>query len=150
ADIRSLTAPLGITKAAEHAFSGSELPKEAREEAARRLALEHYTTSLGERTWIGTRLDLILTDSPFAHRSVVALDEIEQAIREALPEGLRATSQLYVTGTTASVRDLARVMRQDRTRIELLVLAGVCLILVLLLHGLVVPLYLLVSVLFSY
>ncbi|HSE98256.1 MAG TPA: 2-isopropylmalate synthase, partial [Blastocatellia bacterium] len=51
-----------------------------------------------------------------------ALDQIEQAVREALPEGLRPGSELYSYGTTASVRDLARVVRGDRTRIELLVL----------------------------
>ena len=64
--------------------------------------------------------------------------------------GLRQNSQLYLQGTTASVRDLANVMRQDRVRIELLVLASVLVVLVLLLRRLLVPLYLLASVLFSY
>ncbi len=150
ADVRTLTAPLGITKAAETSFAGSDLPAEARAEATRRAALERYTTALGERIRTGTRLDLVLADSPFARQSVVALDGIEQAIREALPEERRDDVQLYFHGTTASVRDLARVVRQDRTRIELLVLAAVLLILVVLLRGLVVPAYLLVSVLFSY
>jgi RND superfamily putative drug exporter len=48
------------------------------------------------------------------------------------------------------VRDLANIMKQDRVRIELLVLGAVFLILVVLLRGLLVPLYLLLSVLFSY
>jgi putative drug exporter of the RND superfamily len=150
ADVRSLTAPLGITPAAENVFAGSDLPEEAREEALRRAALERYTTALGERTRTGTRLDLVLTDSPFSPRSVAALDRIEQAVREALPEDRRPDSQLYFYGTTASVRDLAGVVQQDRTRVELLVLAAVFLILVALLRRLVVPLYLLASVLFSY
>src|SRR5204863_1899592 len=40
--------------------------------------------------------------------------------------------------------------QRDRTRIDLLVVAGVFVILVVLLRGLVVPVYLLLSVLFSY
>jgi hypothetical protein len=42
------------------------------------------------------------------------------------------------------------VVRQDRTRIELLVLASVFVILVLVLRWLLIPMYLLLSVLFSY
>src|SRR5205814_5261221 len=63
---------------------------------------------------------------------------------------LREGSSLYFAGTTASVRDLAAVMQRDRTRIALLVLASVFVILVPLLHRFGVPLYLLLSVLFSY
>jgi RND superfamily putative drug exporter len=150
ADVRTLTAPLGITKAAATAFAGSDLPEGARKEAAERVALERYTTALGERKRTGTRLDLVLKWSPFVRQSVEDLDRLEGAIREALPAGQRQGTQLYFTGTTASVRDLAAVMRQDRTRIELLVLAAVFLILVLLLRRVVVTVYLLVSVLFSY
>ncbi len=53
-------------------------------------------------------------------------------------------------GFTPSVRDLQTVMRRDRVRIELLVMASVLLILLLLLRQLLVSVYLLLSVLFSY
>ena len=119
ADIRSLTAPLGITKAAEHPLAGSNVPEDTRREAARRAALEHYVTALGERVRIGTRLDLVLTQSPFFHGSVEDLNRIAQALAAAMPAELRQNSEFYVLGTTASVRDLATVMRQDRSRIEL-------------------------------
>jgi RND superfamily putative drug exporter len=107
-------------------------------------------TDLGERAKIGTRLDLILQQSPFARQSVADLDKVEQAIRAGLPAGLGQDTDLYLVGTTASVRDLGVVMQSDRVRIELLVLASVFVILVLLLRRLVVSLYLLLSVLFSY
>jgi RND superfamily putative drug exporter len=150
ADIRSLTAPLGITKAAEHPFARSNIPQDARREALDRAARRHYVTDLGERAKIGTRLELVLTHSPFSQWSVDDLDRIEGTIRAALPSQLREGSQLHLLGTTPSVRDLATVMRSDRTRIEMLVLASVLVILVVLLRGLAVPLYLLASVLFSY
>ncbi|MBI1914205.1 MAG: MMPL family transporter [Planctomycetes bacterium] len=150
ADIRTLTAPLGITKAAERSLAHLDVPEEARKEGTKRAALERYVTDLGGRAKVGTRLDLILEQSPFSHFSVDDLDRIERAVREALPAELREDSALYCAGTTASVRDLAAVMQRDRTRIELLVLASVFVILILLLHRFVVPLYLLLSVLFSY
>jgi RND superfamily putative drug exporter len=149
-DVRSLTSPLGLTKAAEHPVVGYDVPEDVRREAADRAAVEHYVTDLGGRDKIGTRLELILSQSPFSRASIDDLDRIEQAIRSELPEPAREDSQFYVTGTTASVRDLSRVMQADRGRIELLVLVSVFVILVLLLRGLVVPIYLLLSVLFSY
>ena len=92
----------------------------------------------------------MLTYSPFSPQGIAALGRIEQAIDAAIPENLRPNSQLYSHGLTASVRDLSHIVQQDRTRIELLVIAAVCVILILLLRGLVVTLYLLASVLFSY
>jgi RND superfamily putative drug exporter len=150
ADIRSLTAPMGITAAAGKAFVGIEVDPELRTEAAMRKALEHYTNALVERDRTGTRLDLILVQSPFARWSIEDLNRIEQVIRQALPAGLRKDCRLDVVGTTASVRDLATVVRGDRNRIELLVLASVLVVLIVLLRRVVVSVYLLLSVLFSY
>jgi RND superfamily putative drug exporter len=150
ADLRSLTAPLGITRAADRGFTGFNVPEETRKEALERAAREHYVTDLGERAKIGTRLDVILEQSPFSHESIEHLDRVEQTIRDALPSELRQSSQIFVVGPTASVRDLRAVNQKDRARIEVLVLASVFVILVLLLRRFVVPLYLLLSVLFSY
>jgi RND superfamily putative drug exporter len=150
ADIRSLTAPLGITEAAAHAFAGSDVPASIRQSAIEREALDTYTTSLGEGRRTGTRFDLVLSQSPFARRSMDDLDRIKRAIDNALPEPARPEAQLYFLGITASMRDLATVLQADRNRIQTLVLVAVLLILILLLRRVVVPLYLLLSVLFSY
>jgi RND superfamily putative drug exporter len=152
ADVRSLTSPVGITGIAKQAVKDVDpnIPAEERKAAARRLAEEHYNTSFGERHYTGTRLELILAQSPFAKESIAALDRIEAAVRAALPDALRDKTRVYVAGTTASVRDLANVMAQDRSRIELLVLASVLVILIFLLRQVVVSVYLLLSVLFSY
>jgi RND superfamily putative drug exporter len=151
ADVRSLTAPLGVTAAGQsNPFEGLNLPAETVREATARGALQHYVTDLGERAKIGTRLELILQRSPFSHESIEDLNRIEGAIRGALPDDVRGQAQLYLAGTTAGVRDLAAVIRQDRSHIQLLVLLSVFVILVLLLRQLIVPFYLLLSVLFSY
>jgi RND superfamily putative drug exporter len=150
ADIRSLTAPLGVSHAGEQPLAKSDLPAEVRKEASERGTLDYYVTDMGGRAKIGTRLELVLADSPFAHRSVAHLERIEQAVQASLPPNATQHSQLYFSGTTASVRDLANVTQQDRTRIDLLVVASVFVILILVLRRFLVPLYLLLSVLFSY
>ena len=151
ADVRSLTAPLGITPAGANPLAGlSDVPASVRREAAEEGARQHYATSLGERNNIGTRLELVMMHSPFSHRTMDDLQKVEEAIKDALPEKVREESRLYTVGTTPSVRDLATVTRRDRSRIELLVLASVFVILVLLLRSVLLPVYLLLSVLFSY
>ena len=150
ADIRSLSAPLGITAAAANAFAKSNIPKETRHEAAAQAALHHYVTTLGERARVGTRLELILQGSPFSRESMRDLARIEKAVQADLPDDMRTAGKVYFVGTTPSVRDLAMIMQSDRQRIELLVLASVLLVLVLLLRRLLVTIYLLLSVLFSY
>src|SRR5207302_9239294 len=92
ADIRTLTSPLGINKAAEKSLARLDVPEEARKEGTKRAALERYVTDLGGRAKVGTRLDMILEQSPFSHFSVDDLDRIEQAVREALPANLREDS----------------------------------------------------------
>jgi RND superfamily putative drug exporter len=150
ADLRTLTSPVGIGRSASETPAGYEVSEETRREAARRLALERYTTAVGGRARIGTRLDVVLTHGPFAPESVASLDRLEQGVIESFPVDLQHDAQVHVIGTTASVRDLGAVMRRDRVRIELLVLAAVFLILILLLRRLAIPVYLLLSVLFSY
>src|SRR5207247_7767753 len=112
ADIRSLTRPVGITQTIADPFKGLNIPKQARQEAVKRAARERYTTALGERNRVGTRLDLILVQNPFSQWSVDDLDRIEEAIQGALPSDMQRDGRLYVLGTTASVRDLARVTQE--------------------------------------
>jgi RND superfamily putative drug exporter len=149
AEIRSLTAPLGAASGI-NPFAGLNIPRETQREAVERAALDYYVTDLGERAKVGTRMDLILAQSPFSAQSIQDLDRIEEAVADALPESLRQNTQLYFAGMTASVRDLGVVTGHDRKGIERLVLLSVFLILILLLRQFLVPLYLLLSVLFSY
>jgi RND superfamily putative drug exporter len=150
ADVRSLTAPVGITAAAAHAFDSLNLPEDIHKLAVERGSLARYVTDMGERARIGTRLELILAESPFAHRSIDELGHLQQAVRAALPADTPTGSQFYFIGMTASMHDLALTIQRDRTRIEILVLASVFVILLILLRQVVVPAYLLLSVLFNY
>jgi len=149
-DIRSFSAPLGLSASTAGAFAGLDLPEEVERAALAKGAREHYVTSLGGRRSIGTRLELVLNESPFSHTSIGQLAALEQAVHDALPAELRQGGQVYFVGMTPSVRDLAAVMQRDRARIEILVLFSVFVILIVLLRRVALTLYLLVSVLFNY
>ena len=149
ADIRSLTAPLGITEAADKPFEPIE-GAGVSEEMVQEVARDRYTTALGGRARIGTRLDLVLVQNPFSQWSIQNLDPLEAAVRAGFPAGVQKDLQLYVVGAMASERDLSTVIQHDRTQIEYLVLGAVLFILIALLRRWVISVYLLLTVLFSY
>ena len=78
ADVRTLTAPLGVTQAAHRQVRELNIPEAAREEGMRRVALKRYATDFGERRKTGTRLELVLQTSPFSQENINALGLIER------------------------------------------------------------------------
>jgi RND superfamily putative drug exporter len=146
-DVRTLTAPLGVTPAADQALK-SVTGDDAKRDVQRQ-ALDHYASEMGERGYTVTRVDLVLAQNPFSHASVDAMKTIEAAVRAALP-GDASNLQFGFVGATASIRDLREVTNSDQERISLLVVSAVFVILLVLLRDFVVSVYLILSVLFSY
>ena len=144
ADIRSLYAPFGVLR-----LEGLSI---LRRRIMTNVAVQHsayYVSDIGPDKTHVTRLDIVLHDDPFSRNSIVHLDRLEDAVRQALPDDLEA-SQLNFIGATASIRDLKTVTGRDQIRIDLLVMAGVFFVLVWLLRQPAVAAYLIVTVFFSY
>ncbi len=150
ADFRSVTFPLG-TKAADNlGQTGSAARKLGTRAAILRKARDTYVGGHGTLENHVTRIDLLLAQNPFSEQAIDFLGTLENRIRDLLPEGLRSGSELYFSGPTASLRDLKAVGAQDRTLINVLVVGSVFLILVVLLRRVILTVYLLFTVLFSY
>jgi RND superfamily putative drug exporter len=150
ADIRSLTTPLGINVNVDEALKDIKATPAQREKGLREQSLQRYTTDLGGRTRVGTRIDVVFTENPFSRQAVANLDRLAATLRDSLPDKLQENTQIYIVGPTASIRDLANVHETDHTRICIMVVAAVFVILMLLLRAPVLSAYMIVSVLFSY
>jgi len=150
ADLRSVVDPLGISRAAQEALPTRGIMAVIVRPLMLARAIEHYVSNTAELDHHVTRLDIVLDLDPFTRRSISHLDVLEAAIRRELPEGLRRGSELYLTGATASFRDLKTVADRDREKIHLMVTAGVLAVLVVLLRRLAIPIYLILSVVFGY
>ncbi len=85
--------------------------------------------------------EVILSGNPF---SPEAMDAVS-SLRAIIPGGTQA-----VSGSTVVMADLRDTMSRDLTRAFAFVLLGVFLVLVLLLRALVAPIYLILTILFSY
>jgi putative drug exporter of the RND superfamily len=123
---------------------------------ARQAARQHYVAELppespGGAKRYATRLDVVLKSDPFDPESAATLRLLQLWLTEELPRsalvpGVRA--ECY--GVTVNACDLAEVTEADRARVNVLILAGIFLILMVLVRRPWFALYLLATVLFSY
>jgi len=148
--VRSLTEPLGDPP-------GSFNPLSA---AGRRklMVLKHPKT---KATFVSqapgyegqvARFDLIFEHDPFARESIELLDYVERqlAAKAEDPASAWHGATFDFLGTTAGIRDLAKVTTSDQLRIQVLVFLAVLAILILILRRPTVCLYLILSVLLGY
>lgn len=160
--IRDLTVSLGEKKkellladirSVSHPFGGDESIddiKGVRRKVTTDKSIEHYVSGTGKLANRVTRLELTAELDPFARDSISHLTRLQNEIRSLLPETLQAGTELRMTGSTASIRDLKSVTDRDQIRIDVLVVVVVFLILVALLKKTAICAYLMVTVLFSY
>jgi RND superfamily putative drug exporter len=149
-DVRSIAKPLGTSATAKDITGRLEhllIP-----DLTRRLqqqAREYYVSNAGDYKNHVTRLDIVSKLDPLSRSSIVNLDDLELVLRQELPPQLQG-SQIEFYGSTVSLRDLQRVTTDDLRLIEVIVPLVVFMILMILLRELLVPIYLIVTVLFSY
>jgi putative drug exporter of the RND superfamily len=150
AEVRSFTQPLGKPLPASLDKAGSIGDLFA---PARKAAVAHYlgkTLTQGAEVFT-TRIDLILTTDPFDPASARTMQLVQKWLADELPRLMPVTKiRGEIFGVTANSVDLALVTESDRLRVNLLILAGIFLILLVLVRRPGFALYLLVTVLFSY
>lgn len=144
ADIRTVSRPLGVTE--ERIV---DMPAGGRRRVAMQKSQEYYVSSANLATHV-TRLEMTAELDPFARDSIEQLTRLEGEIAKLLPEPLKANTSIFVSGSTASIRDLKAVTDRDQVRIDLLVVVSVFFILVILLRRVALCTYLILTVLFSY
>jgi RND superfamily putative drug exporter len=144
AEIRSVAFPLGGTERMLDLAAG------AKRKLYRQKSIDYYVCTQGPLEHHVTRFEMTSELDPFARDSITHLSRLEDEIHRLLPAALQSQTQILVSGSTASIRDLKAVTDRDQIRIDLLVVVGVFVILVVLLRKVTLCAYLILTVLFSY
>ena len=143
ADIRTVAHPLGGVEKL------IEMPAGGKRRVAMQKSLEYYVSETNLATHV-TRLEMTAELDPFSRDSITHLTRLQIEIRQLLPKPLQAKTEIFLSGPTASIRDLKAVTDRDQIRIDLLVVVSVFVILVVLLQRFALCSYLILTVLFSY
>jgi RND superfamily putative drug exporter len=149
AELRCAATPTGITPAAREADAQLAALSPAARETLRDRTVARYFSDAGEFEGHVARLDVVLDLDPLSRPGIEGLNQLVEALPGELPKAIRSADMLVI-GPTATLRDLQIVTTSDLRRIELLVPAVVFAILILVLRDVIVSLYLIASVLFSY
>jgi RND superfamily putative drug exporter len=122
------------------------LPGDLAERPELARALDHYVRADGR----AARFELELEATPSSTEAVALVEDLA-ARTPLLLEGLgRPDTHVWQEGATAITADLARLVRADRARLDLWIVAGVFLLLVVLLRDLAAPLAITAFILASY
>jgi RND superfamily putative drug exporter len=144
-DVRSVAAPLGTSPAATEMLGYLPVSPQHFPAIARQRAVAHYVSHAGDWMLHATHMDVLLRVDPFARDAIRNLERIDDTLGIDLP-----ASDYAFSGPTASARDLEVVKQGDQRRAEYLVPLVVLVLLLLVLRRVVVSVYLVLSVVFSY
>jgi RND superfamily putative drug exporter len=95
-------------------------------------------------------LDVIFTKNPYSNDAIKRVPEINQAVKRAVKGTKLENAQVAIGGVTSIYHDLNTISEQDYSRTVVLMLIGIGIILMILLRSLIMPLYLIGSLVLTY
>jgi putative drug exporter of the RND superfamily len=95
-------------------------------------------------------LDVIFTKNPYSNDAIKRVPEINQAVKRAVKGTKLENAQVAIGGVTSIYHDLNTISEHDYSRTVVLMLIGIGIILMILLRSLIMPLYLIGSLVLTY
>lgn len=135
-----------LSTATDADVAGWNLPSEALESDEFQLVFDQYMSK--DRTV--TTIDVIFKDNPYSLEAIHAVAEIHKAIQFVVTGTEYADVYYGIGGITGVFADLEQISNEDYARTMVLMLIGITIILIVLLRSLVMPLYLIASLLITY
>lgn len=127
-------------------LSGFFVPSEALESPDIQMIFDNYLSADHKLM----TLDIVFEDNPYSAEAIAAVPAIEEAVQRAVAGTKLENAETALGGVTSTYSDLSRISNGDYARTVMLMLGGIFLILVVLLRSIVMPVYLILSLLVTY
>ncbi len=95
-------------------------------------------------------LDVVFKENPYSNEAIAQIDPIKKAVDNATKDTKLENAKVAVGGITSTYNDMGKMSDADYTRTVILMLSGIALILLLLLRSIIMPLYLIASLILTY
>ncbi|WP_042200735.1 MMPL family transporter [Paenibacillus camerounensis] len=135
-----------IRDAGDDELSGFFVPAEAIEADDMQ---QVFNTYLSDDRKVMT-LDVVFAGNPYSAEAIDSIPDIQAAVERAVKGTKLENAETAISGVTSTYSDLQTISNEDYTRTVVLMLAGIFIILVLLLRSVIMPLYLIGSLLVTY
>lgn len=135
-----------IQDAKDDELSGFFVPAEALEADAIRQVFDTYLSS--DRKVM--TLDVVFAENPYSAEAIDSVGDIQAAVDRAVAGTKLENAETAMSGVTSTYSDLQKISNEDYTRTVVLMLGGIFIILVVLLRSIIMPLYLIISLVITY
>jgi len=95
-------------------------------------------------------IDVVFNKNPYSNAAIARIPEMKQAVKRAVRETKLENAKVAVGGVSSMHNDLNTISKADYSRTVVLMLAGITIILIILLRSLIMPLYLIGSLILTY
>lgn len=109
-------------------------------------AMENYISPNGD----GIIMEVVLSIPPYTEKALDTVGELKRAIKDSIKGTPLEDAEYHIGGASATISDVRDITSKDFIVVMCLVLLGIFLVLVLLLRSLIAPVYLILTIIFSY
>jgi RND superfamily putative drug exporter len=95
-------------------------------------------------------MDVVFKANPYSNEAIEQIDSIEAAVERVTKDTKLENAQVAIGGITSTHHDLGMMSEEDFSRTVVLMLSGIAIILFFMLRSLVMPVYLIVSLVLTY
>ncbi len=127
-------------------LAGFYIPDQAMKDPAFKQALDSYMSKDRKIT----TLDVVFKENPYSIAAINRIDDLQKAVDRASAGTTLENAKVGISGVTSTYNDLKQISKHDYSRTMLLMLIGIGLILIVLFRSLIMPLYIIFSLLITY
>ena len=135
----------GLAKT-DKTVTGMHIPKEVLESKEFGESLNTYLSEDGKVM----TLDVIFKTNPYSNESIEQIDRIEDAVKNVTKETKLENANIAIGGITSTHHDLSMMSEADFSKTVVLMLSGIAIVLFFMFRSLVMPIYLIVSLVLTY
>lgn len=95
-------------------------------------------------------IDVIFSKNPYSNEAINHVPELKQAVERAVKDTKLDNAEVAIGGVSSIYKDLNTISENDYSRTVVFMLAGIGIVLLILLRSLVMPLYLIGSLVLTY
>ncbi|MFD0590463.1 MMPL family transporter [Paenibacillus sp. GCM10027627] len=136
----------GLADAPDKNMTGWHIPQEA-------IANEQFQSSLNvymSKDRNTAKFDVIFASNPYSQDTMAEVGALEEAVKRAFQGTPYSEATVAIGGVTSMNHDLNTISNEDYSKTVMLMLIGISLILILLFRSIVIPLYVVISLLVTF
>lgn len=97
-----------------------------------------------------TVIDVIFAQNPYSQKSIDTVDDLKEVVQLSVKDTKLENAKVAIGGVSSIYHDLDHISKEDYSRTMILMLIGIGLILIILFRSLIMPIYILISLLITY